>query len=51
MRTRPRVGSCSPAINAKMVLLPDPDGPTIAVVLPGSNEKLTPSSTGALAPS
>ncbi len=30
----------------QIVLLPDPDGPTIAVVVPGRSAKLTPSSTG-----
>ncbi|COY29506.1 Uncharacterised protein [Mycobacterium tuberculosis] len=51
MRTRPRVGWCRPAISARIVLFPQPDGPTIAVVVPGCKQKLTPSRTGPLPPS
>ncbi len=38
-------------MSAKMVLFPEPDGPTIAVVVPGCSAKLTPLSTGVPAPS
>ncbi len=37
---------CRPAMSDRMVLFPEPDGPTIAVVPPGSRTKLTSCSTG-----
>ncbi|SKU11158.1 Uncharacterised protein [Mycobacteroides abscessus subsp. abscessus] len=41
----PLSGSCRPAMSDKMVLFPEPDGPMMAVVVPGSRVKLMPLST------
>ena len=38
---RPVVGACSPARTFSNVVLPDPDGPTTAVRLPGANTTLS----------
>ena len=45
-RTVPSVGAWNAAIRLMMVDLPEPDGPTSAVTVPGAERKLTSSSTG-----
>ena len=40
--TRPEVGASNPASKCSNVVLPDPDGPTIAVNLPFSNRAVIP---------
>src|SRR5688572_2572761 len=42
MKTRPDVGTSSPASKPKSVVFPDPDAPRIAIASPGSTIKLTP---------
>ena len=42
--TVPEVGRSSPAATCRNVLLPEPDGPMIAVNDPGASSTLTPSS-------
>ena len=42
--TLPEVGRSSPAATCRNVLLPEPDGPMIAVNEPGARSMLTPSS-------
>ena len=49
-RTHPEVGGYSPAMILASVVLPDPLSPTIATTSPGLTDRLTPSSTGAVAP-
>ena len=44
-RIAPSVTSQKPAISLAMVLFPDPEGPTIAVILPGTTVKLKSCST------
>ena len=44
--TRPVVGSARCAINRRIVVLPQPDGPTIETNSPRRTEKSTASSTG-----
>ena len=46
--TVPDVGRSSPAATCRNVLLPDPDGPMIAVNVPGARSTLTPSSATTL---
>src|SRR5699024_6821109 len=44
-RIWPSVGLCSPAAIVRIVLFPDPDVPTKAVIFPFSREKLIPFNT------
>ena len=41
MSTRPALGSSSRIASRTAVVLPDPEGPTSAVVVPGATSKLT----------
>ena len=45
--TRPSVASQNPAMSFATVDLPEPLGPTMAVICPGCVSKLTPCSTSA----